>query len=391
MTPFLENSQPSESLATERPRGLRIAHLLTRSDTIAGGQVHVRDLSLALRAKGHQVTVLLGGNGPFCEDLRRNGIPYRTLSALVQAIDPVHDPLAVLEMRRCFKELKPDLVTTHGSKAGWLGRIAARSLGLPVTFTAHGWAFTPGVAPRRAAFYRLAEMLVAPLATRIITVSEHDRELALRKRVGRADQITTVYYGVPAIADSLHAIPERDPPHIVMVARFDVQKDHQTLFQALADLLALEWTLELVGDGPNEARMRAMAQDLGIADRVQFSGLRGDVAERLARAQVFALISNYEGFPISILEGMRAGLPVIASNVGGSSESVQDGLTGLIVPPRDVAATKAALGRLLSSSALRKEMGAAGRKRFEENFTFDKMVDSTIALYRDATRRLPRS
>jgi len=93
----------------------------------------------------------------------------------VQPIDPVHDPLAVVEMRPCFKELKPDLVATHGSKAGWLGRLAARSLGLPVTFTAHGRAFTPGVARRLAAFYRLAEMLVAPLATRIITVSDHCR------------------------------------------------------------------------------------------------------------------------------------------------------------------------------------------------------------------------
>ena len=130
----------------ERASGLRIAHVLTRSDTIAGGQVHVRDLSMALRARGHAVTVLLGGNGPFCEDLRRNQIPYRTLSALARSIDPVHDPLAVVEMRRCLKEFQPDLVATHGSKAGWLGRLAARSLGLPVTFTAHGWAFTPGVA-----------------------------------------------------------------------------------------------------------------------------------------------------------------------------------------------------------------------------------------------------
>ena len=391
MTALVEYSPSSESPAAERPRGLRIAQVLTRSDTIAGAQVHVRDLSMALKSRGHEVTVLVGGNGPFCEDLRRNEIPHRSVSSLVRSIDPVHDPLAVVELRRCFKELQPDLVATHSSKAGWLGRLAARSLGLPVTYTAHGWSFTPGHRPGVATFFGFVEMLVAPFTTRIITVSEHDRMLALRKRVGRADQITTVHYGVPAIDDSLWAIPERDPPHIVMVARFEAQKDHQTLLRALAELRALEWTLELIGDGPREARMRALAQDLGIADRVQFSGLRRDVADRLARAQIFALITNWEGFPISILEGMRAGLPVIASDVAGSPESVQDGRTGLIVPPRDVAATKAALEQLLRSSALRKAMGAAGRRRFEENYTFDKMVDSTIAVYRDATRRLPRS
>jgi len=307
----------------------------------------------------------------------------------MRPIDPFRDALALVQIRRHLKELQPDLVATHSSKAGVLGRLAARSLGLPVTFTAHGWAFTPGVSPSAAALYRVVERLAAPFASRIITVAHHDRELALREHVGRADQITTIHYGIPAIADALHAQPERDPPRIVMIARFDVQKDHETLFRALANLQALEWTLELLGDGPNEAQTRAMAQHLGIADRVQFSGLRGDVAERLARAQILVLMSHYEGFPISILEGMRAGLPVIASDVAGVRESVEDGRTGLLVPRRDVAASKLALERLISSGAIRREMGAAGQKRFEENFTFDKMVDSTIAVYRAAIRQFP--
>ena len=363
--------------------------MLTRSDTIAGAEVHVRDLAKALKARGHEATVLVGGNGPFCEDLRRNEIPYRALPMLMRPIDPFRDALALVQIRRHLKELQPDLVATHSSKAGVLGRLAARSLGLPVTFTAHGWAFTPGVSPSAAALYRVVERLAAPFASRIITVAHHDRELALREHVGRADQITTIHYGIPAIADALHAQPERDPPRIVMIARFDVQKDHETLFRALANLQALEWTLELLGDGPNEAQTRAMAQHLGIADRVQFSGLRGDVAERLARAQILVLMSHYEGFPISILEGMRAGLPVIASDVAGVRESVEDGRTGLLVPRRDVASSKLALERLISSGAIRREMGAAGQKRFEENFTFDKMVDSTIAVYRAAIRQFP--
>jgi glycosyltransferase involved in cell wall biosynthesis len=364
--------------------------VLTRSDTVAGVQVHVRDLAKALMARGHQVTVLVGGNGPYINDLKKNAIPFRLVPALVREMHPLLDSQAVMQLRRHFKELEPDLVSTHSSKAGWLGRFAARSLGLPVTFTAHGWAFTPGVAPRAAAFYRIAERIAAPFTSRIITVAEHDRELALSKGVGRPAQIATVHYGIPAVSDALRAAPESEPPRIIMVARFDVQKDHTTLFRALANLRGRAWTVEFVGDGPLENEMRKLAQQLGIADRVQFSGLRSDVADRLARAQIFALISNYEGFPISILEGMRAGLPVIASNVAGVRESVQDGRTGLVIPPRDVAAVEAGLEKLLSSSSLRKEMGIAGRKRFEEDFTLDKMVDSTIAVYADAIRRLPR-
>jgi len=364
--------------------------VLTRSDTIAGVQVHVRDLANGLMARGHEVTVLVGGNGPFIQELTRNEIPYRIVPALGRAMDPIRDPLAALQIRRLLKEIRPDLVSTHSSKAGWLGRIAARSLGIPVTLTAHGWAFTPGVARGPAAFYRIAEKMAAPFTTRIITVAAHDRELALRQGVGRPAQIVTIHLGIPSIRDDLWAAPERELPRIIMVARFDSQKDHPTLFRALVELRALPWTLELVGDGPQETQSRELVQSLGIADRVQFAGLRGDVPERLARAQIFALMSNYEGFPMSILEGMRAGLPVIASNVGGVGESVEDGRTGLVIPPRDVAAATAGLEKLLSSSALRKEMGTAGRKRFEENFTFDKMVDSTIAVYAEAIRGIPR-
>ena len=380
----LKDVQPALSSMSEVRRPWRVAMIITRSDTVAGVQVHVRDLAKALITRGHSVTVLVGGNGPYLEDLRTNEVLLLILPALVRPLDPIRDALAALQIRRQLQELRPDIVATHSSKAGWLGRITARSLGLPVTFTAHGWAFTPGVAPRAATFYRWAERIAAPFTTRIITVAEHDRTLALRKRVGRAGQISTIHYGVPSIDERWRAVPDREPPRIIMVARFELQKDHETLFRALAGLLSREWTWELVGDGPREGVTRALAEQLGIASRVQFSGLCSDVVQRLARSQLYALISRYEGFPISILEGMRAGLPVVASDVAGVRESVQDGRTGLVVPAGDLAATRVAIEKLLASSTLRKEMGDAGRKSFEASFTFDKMVDATIAVYREA-------
>jgi len=156
---------------------MRVAFVITRSDVVGGAQVHVRDVAGALLRDGHQVHVLAGGRGPYLDQLAERNIPHSSVPHLTRFMHPVKDGLALVELRRSLREIGPDLVSAHSSKVGWLGRVAARSLGLPVLLTAHGWCFTEGVAPRRRALYRLAERLVVPLARRIITVSEHDRQL----------------------------------------------------------------------------------------------------------------------------------------------------------------------------------------------------------------------
>src|SRR5690606_28710222 len=155
-------------------------------------------------------------------------------------------------------------------------------------------------------------------------------------------------------------------------------KDHASLLRALASLKELEWTAEFVGDGPLRPGAEYLAARLGIADRVQFSGARRDVAERLATAQAFVLTSHWEGFPITIVEAMRAGLPVVASNVGGVSEAVEDGLSGFTVPPADPETLAGRLRTILADSALRRTMGGRGRRRYEADFTLTRMVDRTL-------------
>jgi len=132
---------------------------------------------------------------------------------------------------------------------------------------------------------------------------------------------------------------------------------------------------------------RSLAEELGISDRVVFSGQRRDVAERLAAADIFVLASRWEGFPRSILEAMRAGLPVAASDVGGSGESVVDGKTGYLVPREDPEALRTRLGELMASPDLRLQLGKAGRERYEKNFTFDAMYGKTLTVYKEVTGR----
>jgi glycosyltransferase involved in cell wall biosynthesis len=166
-----------------------------------------------------------------------------------------------------------------------------------------------------------------------------------------------------------------------MVARLSRWKDQPTLLHALADLKDLDWQLELVGDGPLRGQLEELTQSLGLTSRVTFLGFRRDVAERLAAAQVFLLLSKWEGFPRSILEAMRAGLPVVASDVGGVQESVVDGTTGFVIPRGDAVRLRECLRKLITSSELRVRMGEAGRARYEEKFTFDRLVERTTKVY----------
>ena len=167
-----------------------------------------------------------------------------------------------------------------------------------------------------------------------------------------------------------------------MVARFVPQKDHLTLLRALARIEE-PFRLTLVGDGPTRAEVEQKAAELGLTSKLEFLGARHDIDELLADSDAFVLSTNWEGFPLTIIEAMRTGLPVIATDVDGVKEAVIDGATGFLVPRGEDAVLSGLLRLLLQSSHLRKTMGAAGRRRYEENFTLETMAQKTWAIYQD--------
>jgi len=166
------------------------------------------------------------------------------------------------------------------------------------------------------------------------------------------------------------------------VARFEPPKDFPTLLRALR-MVTAPWRAILVGDGPTRPGVEELARELGLADWVEFVGWRTDVADILARAQVFVLSSRWEGLPISILEAMRAGLPVVASQVGGVGEAVIAHETGWLVPPGDAGQLSQRIEELCVDPSLRARMGVAGRRRWEDRFRVERMVEETSALYAD--------
>lgn len=361
---------------------MRIVYIVTTASPIGGAQIHVRDLAAAVSAQGHSPAVITSGTGPFIDDLRQLGIPVIVLGHLSVPIHPLRDLRALREVRVALKELRPELIAAHSSKAGILGRIAGRSLNVPVVFTVHGWAFTPGVPALHAAVYRQLERLVGPLASKIITVSEFDRRLGLAAGIAGEDRMVTVHNGVPDVPQSRRADPGRTPVRLVMVARFQAPKDHPTLLRALAGLQDHAWELDLIGEGRRRGEMEALAFALGLGGRVRFLGERTDVDQLLANAQISLLVTHWEAFPLSILESMRAGLPVVASSVGGIGESVRDEENGYLVPRGHVELLRDRIELLLTSSGLRARMGTSGRTRYEQDFTLSHNVSRTLEVYR---------
>jgi len=368
---------------------MRIVYIITRAETLSGAQIHVRDLSRALLERHHDITVLVGGEGPFTRSLEFYGIPYRSLSQLRRSLHPVYDISAFFAIRKALKELRPDLIATHSSKAGFLGRLAGASTRIPTLFTAHGWSYLHESMPLfQRAVYKLMEMLAVPLSARIVTVSDDGRSFAQRRLHVPPAKVITIHNGVPDIPQSLYSDPSACPPRLVMVARLEPpEKDHGTLLKVLARLSDLEWQLDLVGDGPLRHALEKMVSRLNLDGKVRFWGTRTDVAEILSQVQLFVLISKTEGFPISILEAMRAGLPIIASHVGGIPESVHDSINGFLVPLNQPDVLYDRLQLLLTDHELRKQMGAASRRLYAQHFTFDQMLEKTAKLYSQLIHR----
>jgi glycosyltransferase involved in cell wall biosynthesis len=369
----------------------RVAFVITRSDAVGGAQVHVFELARALRDAGHAVAVFVGGEGPFVQQLRAAAIAVWPVADLQREIRPLADARALAALRTALVAFNPDLVSCHSTKAGWWGRVIARTLGVPSVATAHGWLLTEGrLAPWQRVVWA-AELATGALAERIIVVSEYDRRIALQHRVAPASKLAVIHNALPDVGADRLARPERAPPRIVMTARFEWPKDHVTLIEALASLRELPWTLELVGDGPDRATVETAIATTKLRDRVELVGTRDDVPQRLAAAQLFVLSSRREGFPISVLEAMRAGLPVVASDVGGIAEAVRPGQTGAVVEAGSLRAMAAALEPLLRDAALRVRQGAAARARFLEAFAFERHVRRVWAVYLQAMQSRRRA
>jgi glycosyltransferase involved in cell wall biosynthesis len=346
-----------------------------------GAFEHVRSLARAISERGHEVAIC----GPHGHH-RELGVELIELD-IVRRPNPVSDMRAVGELIRIIRRFRPDLVHAHGSKGGVMARLARlRAPGIPLVFTPHGFAFAGHFSrgwETRA--FRAAEWALAPLASRVICVCEAEASLA--RTVGAGARVRVVHNGIEpptvlGVDPSIRALAANGPL-VGVLSGLRPGKGLETMIEALSMVRAAGSAAQLVvaGEGVERPRLERLAGDLGVADAVHLVGVSADPYAFLGALDVFALPSWAESFPYSVLEAMAAGLPIVATRVGGVPEAIQTDVSGLLVEARSVDQLAHSVNAILEDPATAAKLGTAARERRAASFSLAKMVAGTLGVY----------
>lgn len=365
---------------------MRILYIITKSE-IGGAQTHLMEVVRYMHYAGHDVLVVTGTAGWLTNELAAIGVDYVILPDLIREINPAKDIKTITSICHILEDKQPDIIHCHSSKAGIVGRIAGAIKNVPAVFTAHGWAFTSGVSPAKRIIYAAIEHMMLGITRKVICVSEFDRQLAQRWFLHSYSRIVTVHNGIVDKNFNSNIVREDFLPlKLVSVARFSHQKNNMELIRAVEQINKLysgSLQLNMVGDGPLLSGAKAYVTSHKLENDVHFLGSRTDVDDILNQNDIFCLISNYEGLPISIIEAMRAGMPIIASDVGGVNELVQDEVNGVLISRGNISELVDKLKYILERKELIKSMGEASRKIYEEEYTADRMNQKILSVYNE--------
>ena len=377
-----------------RKKPVHIAEILEA--TVGGTRTQMLQILNGLGGDQFRFTLVASAerDARFREDMKRlNASGVRVIEVpMVRRIAPLRDAAALLKLLCVLRSMRCDVVHTHASKAGVLGRIAARLCGVRrVIHTPHVFYFQGKKGLVRWC-YRAIERLLLPLTHTMVVLAESQRTLVRAALGARGIRVATIENGVDSDFFFPRGLRRRmrerfgipaEAPVVGAISRFVPQKGCDILVRAMARVVAdvPECLCLFVGDGPLRRETEQLAQRLGVAERFVWRDFSADPREVYEAVDIFALSSRYEGMPYTLLEAMSMGLPVVATAVTGSRDVVADGVTGHLVPPEQPDEFAKALVRLLRDRETARRMGAAGRARVARRFIVSRFIRSMAALY----------
>lgn len=364
---------------------MRILH--TEASLAWGGQeIRILTEAKGFVRRGHTVVIAASPDSLLYARAGEAGLPTEAVSMQKRGY-----PAAVKTLLRVIAKHQIDVVHTHSSRDSWLGLFAARFSGRRPRLIRTRHLSTP-IGKNRLSrwFYARPDW--------IITTGEATRRRLVEESGLSPERIISIPTGIdldhfqPA-PRGLHPTAVDAPPAVGMIAFLRDWKGHTYFIDAAREVLRKipEATFYIVGDGPEEARLKALLDRIDLTARVQMLGYQADVRAILGRLDIVVLTSYAnEGVPQSLLQAMAMGKPVIGTAVGGIPEVIEDGVNGYLIPPRDADSCAERIVELVRQPVRRAEMGKAGRARVEKEFSFDRMLDQVEAVYRAALERRGR-
>jgi glycosyltransferase involved in cell wall biosynthesis len=382
---------------------MRIVHVITRL-VVGGAQENTLLSCEGQHARGHDVTLVtgpsLGPEGSLLERAKAGGYRVIEVDEMRRSILPLKDYRTYGRLVRLLRDLNPDVVHTHSSKAGILGRWAADKVKAPaIVHTIHGLAFTASTSRMVNSIYKALERQTAPITTKIVCVADAMREQSLAANIGTPGQYVTIYSG-------METRPFLEPPRprdvvrrelglreddlaVGTIARLFHLKGHDDLLDMAPSLAARHPRLRFlwIGDGLLRPAFERRITDMGLKDRFILTGLvpPATIPELANAMDILVHPSRREGLARALPQGSLAGKPVVTYDVDGNKEGVIDGETGIVLPAFDRDAMARAIDRMLADGHLRTAMGEAGRKFALGRFDTKMMVDALEKLYEEVT------
>ncbi|MBN2013006.1 glycosyltransferase family 4 protein [candidate division KSB1 bacterium] len=369
----------------------KIAHIQVLP-IMSGVQKAMVDILTRLDPDIYEIHVICHAEGALTETLKKYNIRCIVINELRREIHPIFDLLAVLKLYRLFKKEQYNLVHTHSSKPGIVGRLAAKLAGVRcIVHTVQGFAFHEQSSKLTRFIVGCLEKCAGFLSDRVIFVNDKDRHVAEQMKLMPKEKMVTIYNGI----DVNHTRSElniglekligikKNGALVGMVSRLWKQKAPHDFIRAIpyvtSELPAAKFLM--IGDGPLKDELIELSETLGVSDAVQFLGWREDVFELINQLDVMVLTSLWEGLPLTILEGMALAKPVVATDIKGNNELVIHGETGFLAPPGDYQKIGEYSLKLLDDKELARRMGEAGRQRVSDKFSIEKTIKSINTVY----------
>lgn len=376
------------------PDKIKVLFVITKSNW-GGAQRYVFDLATGLPQEQFEVAVALGGSGTLVQKLQEKNIRVLPILSLIRDVDTTSDISAFFELWSIFRHEKPGVVHLNSAKAGGVGALAARLAGVQkIIFTAHGWAFNEERSFISRIIIKIFSWITVVLSHKTIAVSEAVKNDA-QKWPFIAGKVVTIKNGITEteffdrkearlrlFARGNIRVPE-NAFVVGSIAELHNNKGLESAIEALAKLVVKNHSLYyfILGDGEEKELLNALVGQRGLQGRVFLLGFVDNASHYLPAFDAFILPSIKEGLPYVILEAGLAGLPVVASRVGGIPEVIEDGSTGILVPARNPEAIAESLEKLVTDQPLAKRLGEALRERVRVEFSLKRMLVDTIALY----------